>query len=364
MSRFIENTVIRKENMRTTTLMMCFAFVGAGLSLAGCSDSVAEKPLKDMAVVIEVAPVKVVDRYEGISYSGTIEESESTALSFAVPGRVSRVLVREGDVVYKGQLLAELDDRGFRNAYEIAQATLTQAEDAHRRLSPMHNNGNLPEIKYVEIQTGLQKAKSATAIAKKSLDDCRLYSPVNGVVGRRAMDPGMNALPNLVSIDIVQIEKVYAKVAISENDIASIGLEQPAAVTIGALDQRKFEGGVENIGVMADPISHTYKIKIGIDNSDRQIKPGMICHVALEKSAQGTRLSVPSRAMLIDEQGRKYVYVVKDHKAVKRYVETGELLKNGVEIEDGLRAGEQIVVAGQQKLVDHSMVRIANPQEQ
>jgi RND family efflux transporter MFP subunit len=174
------------------------------------------------------------------------------------------------------------------------------------------------------------------------------------------MDPGMNAIPNLVSINIVQIEKVYAKVAISENDIASISIGQNAVVKIGALGHGKYNGVVEKIGVMADPISHTYKIKIGIDNPDRQIKPGMICNVEVDKTDHTTRLCVPIRAVLVDELGRNFIYVVNEDKAVKTHVETGKLMKAGVEITSGLQVDERIVVAGQQKLVDHSSVRVVN----
>lgn len=342
---------------------MNLALLGAGLFAVGCSDSTAQKTLKNTAVDVEVVSVNLIGHHEGISYSGTIEESVSIALSFAVVGQVSRVLVSDGDVVHEGQLLAEVDDKSYRNAYEMALATSEQAEDAHRRLLPMYKNGNLPEIKYVEIQTGLQRAKAAVAIAKKTLDDCRLISPVNGVVGRRAMDPGMSTLPNLVSIEIVNIEKVYATVSISENEISSICVGQNAVMNIGALGYEEHKGFVENIGVMANPISHTYKIKIGIENSDRHIKPGMICNVVLESTDHKTRLCVPTRATLIDELGRNYVYVVKDHRAVKRFVETGTLLKDGVEIAAGLQVGDEVVVAGQQKLVDHSLLRVVNRQE-
>ena len=229
---------------------MSLAFGGVGLFAVGCSDTTAQKTLNNTAVDVEVESVNIIGRYEEISYSGTIEESESIALSFAVVGQVSRVLVSDGDVVHEGQLLAEVDDKSYRNAYEMALATLEQAEDAHRRLLPMYKNGNLPEIKYVEIQTGLQKAKAAVAIAEKTLDDCRLISPVNGVVGRRAMDPGMSTLPNLVSIDVVIIEKVYANVSISENEISSICIGQNAVMNIGALGYEEHKGVVENISLV------------------------------------------------------------------------------------------------------------------
>lgn len=84
----------------------------------------------------------------------------------------------------------------------------------------------------------------------------------------------------------------------------------------------------------------------------------MICNVTLykNKTNQAAGLFVPNRAVLVDDQGRNFVYVVNANKAVRKYVKTGKLLSNGVEITEGLNDGEQIVVAGQQKLVDNSSV--------
>ncbi|OGU65339.1 MAG: hypothetical protein A2X62_08070 [Stygiobacter sp. GWC2_38_9] len=291
-----------------------------------------------------------------------MEEAESIPLSFSVVGSVASVLVSEGDFVKKGQLLAVLNNETYKNVYEMSLASQKQAEDAYKRLLPMFKNGNLPEIKLVEVETGLQQAKSATLIAKKNLDDCNLYSPVDGIVGKRSIEPGMSAIPNYTSITLVKIEKVFARVPVSESEISSIKNGDKAKIKIGALNNSEFTGTVEEIGVMADPIAHTYKIKIGIVNTNRQIKPGMICNVTIykNKTNEAAGLFIPSRAVLVDEQGDNFVYVVDNNKAVRKYVKTGKLLKNGVEITEGLNDGEQIVVAGQQKLVDNSSIRIVN----
>lgn len=325
----------------------------------GCNDSSANK-LNEIPINVKVQKVIIFDGSQTIAYSGTMEESESVPLSFAVVGTVSRVLVSEGDFVKKGQLLAVLNDETYKNAYEMSMASQKQAEDAYNRLLPMYKNGNLPEIKLVEVETGLQQAKSATLIAKKNVDDCKLYSPVDGIVGKRSIEPGMSAIPNLVSINLVKIEKVFARVPVSENEIASIKKGQKAKITIAALNNSEFIGSVEEIGVLADPIAHTYKIKIGVANKNWQIKPGMICKVTLNKSNETAGLFVPSSAIQVDELGRNFVYTVNQNKAIRKYVKTGRLLENGVEVIEGLSDGEQIVVVGQQKLVDNSLIQIVN----
>ena len=346
--------------MNNNKILILVVLVSSIYFFQGCSNDKADNTLNNSTVNVEVEKTKKIDGSEAIDYSGTIEESESTPLSFSNLGTVARVYVSEGDFVRKGQLLAELNDATYKNTFEMSSATLKQAEDAYKRLLPMYKNGNLPEIKLVEVETGLQQAKASAAIAKKSWDDCKLYSPVEGIVGKRSIDPGMSAMPNFASINIVKIEKVFARVPISENEIALVKKGDKAKIKIAALNNAEFTGVVEEVGVMADPLAHTYKIKIGIANNSRQIKPGMICSVVLEKPNSSTGLFIPSSAVLVDEHGRNFVYAVNQNKAIRKFVKTGKLLKSGVEVTEGLIAGEQIVVAGLQKLVDNSQVRIVN----
>jgi len=174
------------------------------------------------------------------------------------------------------------------------------------------------------------------------------------------MDPGMSGVPGMASITIVKIDKIYARVSVSENEIAFIKKGDKAKIVIAALNNAEFSGAVEEIGVMADPMAHTYKIKIAIANTGQKIKPGMICNVFLGKSNVNTCLVVPNQSILTDEHAKSYVYTVEagQNKASKKYVTTGKLVRAGVEVLGGLQVGEQVVVAGQQKLADGLAVEI------
>lgn len=338
-----------------------FAILLLVILLPGCRSSKAEAPAAEDARVV-VQAVKPAGAAQEFAYSGTIAESETIPHSFLVAGTVARVHVDEGDSVSKGELLAEIDDASYRNAYDIARAVEKQAEDAFNRLSRMYKNGNLPEVKYVEVESGLQRARAAAAISKKNLDDCRLFAHTDGVVGRRAIEPGMIAMPNLASITIIKITKVFAAVPIPENDIALVRKGDPAAIRIGALGTQEYLGTVEDIGVMADPMAHAYKIRIAIPNPDRTIKPGMVCTARLKSAGRSRGLVVPSEAVLVDETGRNYVYALDEtrRKVRLRYVKIGSLLTNGIEITEGLAANDTVVISGQHKLTDGSAIRIVD----
>lgn len=344
--------------MSTRTIRIGAAVLVLAVVLAGCrarrGTEAGSRPVR--VVIGRVAPAETGREF---AYSGTMAESETLPQSFAVAGTVTRVHVNEGDFVPRGALLAELDDATYRQTLEMTRAAEKQAEDAFTRLGRMYRNGNLPEIKYVEVETGLQKARAAAAIARKNVADCRLRADASGYVGRRSVDPGMMAVPGLAAITVVRIDKVFARVPVPENDLPLLHEGGPAAIRIGALGGREFAGRIEDIGVVADPLAHSYKVRIAVANPDRAIKPGMVCSASVKGLERSSGLVVPNQAVLVDENGRHYVYRLDaaGGRAFVRTVKLGELLQNGIRVDDGLGVGDAVVVSGQHKLVDGAAVQ-------
>ena len=148
------------------------------------------------------------------TYVGIIEEREATAVSFTGMGVVKRVLVSEGKAVSKGQLIAEMDDTQARNLLDGAEAQMSQANDALQRYKMLHDNGSLPKVQWVEIQSKVAQAKSQLEVAKKNLADCRLKAPVSGIIGKKLIGSGETALPSQAVVTILDITSVKVKVSI------------------------------------------------------------------------------------------------------------------------------------------------------
>lgn len=287
------------------------------------------------------------------SYIGTVEESVSTPLSFSVPGTVEKVYVSEGDFVQKGQLLATLSNSNLQNTYQMTLSSQKKAEDAYRRLSEIYKKGSLPAIKFVEIETALEQAKAATQIALKNLQDCHLYAPVAGVTGKRSIEPGQNIIPGNPVITLINIDKVFVKTPVPEKELSQIHKGQTATASILALNNEVFNGTVEEIGVIANPVTHTYMIKIALKNPDRKLMPGMVCRVVIEDVQQAGGVIVPMEAVQVDAQGNPSVYLADaSGKAIKRSITTGALQQQGVIVTQGLSAGDEVIVEGFQKVSD------------
>jgi membrane fusion protein, multidrug efflux system len=298
--------------------------------------------------------------YSGLvqsNYSGVVEAQKTTALSFATMGTVTEIFVEEGQEVRKGQLLAKVDAFTAQNAYQAALAKQQQAEDAYNRLKPMKENGTLPEIKWVEVETGVTQAKAAVAIAQKSVNDANLYAPASGVIGKNYVQPGMNVVPTTTAIELLNIQTVFIKIPVSENEISLFKKGESANVGITALN-KTVTGMVKEIGVSANILSHTYPVKIEVQNAAGDIKPGMICSVEAKLKDNRSGLLISNKALQKDANGEQFIYIEKNGQAEKIAVQTIALIDNKVLIQGDIPQNANIIISGQQKLSNGKSVKI------
>jgi RND family efflux transporter MFP subunit len=281
----------------------------------------------------------------------------SASVSFPVTGTIDKIYFSEGQKVKKGDLLAELNSYSLVNAHSAALATLKQAEDAMKRMQMLYDNKSLAEIKYVEVKTKLEKARSSEAIARKNMKDGHLMAPFSGLIGKRMAEVGENILPNESVFTILQINKVKIKIAVPEKEIGMIALGQNGTITVSALNNKSFQGKITERGVVADPISHTYNVRILVDNENGELLPGMVGNVSISNGSEDDILLVPANCVQIDSNGKEFVWKVSEGIAVKTEVEVGRLLDGGVEVVDGLHGGEEIIKGGYQKVVEGIKVK-------
>ena len=333
------------------------AMVATGCSSGTKNAMVTEA---DKSVRVKVQKLEIGRGNSVPSYIGTIEESVSIPLSFLISGTVEKVLVDEGQSVSKGQLLAVLEKEFYQNACQISLSKLKQAQDAYNRLEPVFKKGSLPEVKFVEIETGLEQAKSMASISEKNVKDCRLYAPTSGVIGKRMLEPGMSIIPGNPVFQLVKIDKVYVKIPVPENEIVTIHKGQDVRVSVSALGNLPFEGKITEIGVLSNPLSHTYMVKAELKNQEDQLKPGMVCQAMINNPELTNRMVVPLTAVQSGANGEKYVYVANaiTKKAEKRSVEPGMLVSNGIIIKSGLSDGDLLIVEGYQKISNQSSILI------
>lgn len=330
-------------------------FLMVTIVLSGCSNEKKTSSMK--AINVSVLTVSGTEEATTKTYVGTVEESYGSLLSFATMGTVSQVYADEGKFVKKGDILAVLDKQTSLNAYDIAKSTLAQTQDAYRRMNLLYKKGSLPEIKFIEIQTQLAQAQASERIARKNLQDCVLRAPFGGYISQRSVDMGNNVIPGQSCFKLVKLDKIKVKVSIPEKEIASIHVGQLVHFNVAALNNRMFTAKVKEKGVQANPLSHTYDIKLEIVNGDRALLPGMVCNVAINHSGDHNCIVVPQNAVLVDGQGT-YVWIADGNKSMRRNVTSGDASSQGIVITMGLNAGDKVIVSGQNNVSEGSKLKI------
>ena len=340
--------------------------IAASLVVCACKQTNAPKEKAPIRVKTEVVAAGPVQGQR--TYVGVVEEAEATAVSFTSMGTVRRVYVSEGQRVGRGQLIAEIDDTQARNVLASSQAAVTQAEDALQRYSLLHERGSMTESQWVEVQSKVTQARSQLALAKKNLADCRLTAPVGGIIGRRNVSAGETAMPSQAVVTILNVGSVKVKFSVPEAEMQDITAHTPALVTVDAIG-RSFVGGRVEKGVQADALTHTYDIRVSINNHNRALLPGMVASVTLGSptsasmpssaavASSPTIVTVPLRAVQRRADGSLFVWTIdKSSKSHRTAVEIGSSIGNDIEILKGLSAGDRFVVEGYQKISEGSKV--------
>ncbi len=292
----------------------------------------------------------------GYGYSGTVEEENGASLSFTTGGTILQLKVKVGDRVRKGQLIATVDPTQVKNSYDMAHATRMQAEDAYGRMKQLHDKGSLTEIKWVEAQSQLQQAISAESIAKKSLADCALHAPFDGVVSEKYAEVGQNATPGVPVVKVVTTKVLNVKISVPESEMANVRIRQRARIVVQAVGGKQYEGYVVEKGIVADPVSRSYSVKIRVEGTDNALLSGMVSNVALDKAdapKAGTSKAdviIPAQLVQLADDNSNFVWVDEGGKAVRRTIVCGEYQSNGVTVASGLKTGDRLIVEGQQKV--------------
>ena len=339
--------------MRTITTM---ALLMASLTImSGCSNQQKAKTKFPTRVKTEVASIGLNE--SGQNFVGIVEEREATAVSFTGMGVVRRVLVSEGQAVGRGQLLAEMDDTQARNTLAASEAAVMQAEDALQRMTILHDAGSLPEQQWVEVQSKVAQARAQQEAARKNLADCRLLAPVGGVVGTRHVKAGETALPSQAVVTLLDVSSVKVKVSIPEAEINNIEPTTATTVVVAAADKEVAGGRIEK-GVQADPLTHTYDIRINVPNPDRRLLPGMVANVAFSPKEEIVTLpTLPVTCIQKPADGTLFVWTIaNDSTAHRKTVGIGQMSGNRIAITSGISAGQRVVTEGYQKLSEGNKV--------
>ena len=323
------------------------------LSLVAIAISCSENGNRKAAVkepvnvgVLTVAPMS--SQYYNV-YVGEINASGSAVISANHSGILEPINVVQGTHVNRGDILAEVTSKNVLASYEISHATLRQAEDGYERIKKVHESGTVADVKLVEIETQLAKARAAAKSAEESLEECRIKAPFNGTVSEVLVEQGIQVNPGTPILKLVDLSTIEVSIPVPEGEIGRIKIGQKALIDVPALNITGIEAHVELKGVTAASPSHTYKCTLVPEKKQANLYPGMVCKVRLSEVSDSLRIRIPASSVEMDSNGR-FVWVVKDGIVGRSYVTVEGYQEQGVVISSGLEPGDQVIVKGASKV--------------
>lgn len=324
---------------------------------------------------VEVAPVEVTDVEYTVSAVGSVEAFEVVQITARVPGVVERVGFTEGQEVKKGQVIGEIEPARYSLAVESAQAALQKAEasrqeaqaGAQRREAVNEQRpGLLPQEELATYQTRARTAEAEVSAAKAALQkaqldlrDAYVKAPMDGVLQTRTVQTGQYVNPGFVMATLIRREPLLLRFTVPESDVARLKPGLPARFTVRS-DGRTFSAKITHVAAAADAQSRMVSVTAEVTGEDaKALRPGAFATVNVPVGESKGAPVIPQTAVRPSERGF-LAFVVQDGKARERVVELGLRTADGrVEVREGVKPGEQIVVRGAEALKEGAAVRIA-----
>ncbi|MEG2804397.1 efflux RND transporter periplasmic adaptor subunit [Stenotrophomonas sp.] len=364
----------------TRRLAMAGVSLLAAAVLAACSGGHAEEAGMPPPPSVSAAPVLVKQVSQWDDFSGRVEAVQSVELRPRVSGYIDKVNYVEGEEVKKGDVLFTIDARSYQAEYDRARAELTRARtQSTLARSESERAKKLSEQQAISTETweqrraaadqagaSVQAAQAALDAAALNLEFTKVRAPINGRAGRAMVTAGnlvtagdsASVLTTLVSLDTVFVYfdadegtfLRYAQMARKGERPSERDSDLPVKVGLSGEDGYPHEGKVDFLDNQVTRSTGTIRVRALLDNADRSFTPGLFARVQLLGSGQFQAMLIDEKAVLTD-QDRKYVYVVdKDGKAQRRDITLGRNADGLRIVQQGLNAGDRVIIDGVQKV--------------
>lgn len=342
--------------MLSTTLLL---FIFTATSFMSCKkNETAAVTQKIQPVNVTVQQMKPSQMIDGLQVSGTVKAFEDVMMSPEEGGIVKEWKKKRGDRVKKGDLIVVLKDEVVKASYEAADAQYKMAQLNVEKQQSVYEQQGISELQYKNMVYGRDAAKANADLMNARWERTKLRSPINGIVDNTVPNEGEMAPPGIPIARVVNLETIKIQAEIPEMYSGAIKVGTSASVMFDAVQGETLTGKVTFVGSTVSAANRTMAIEILLPNPHGKLKPEMVAKVNLIRQKKNDAILVSENIVQLVDRDRYIVYVEHNGVAEERRVKIGGRQGSFVEIVEGLRAGEMLIVSGYQKLVNGSPVVI------
>lgn len=348
--------------------------------LAACGEEAA--PLTQGARPVKTIVIEGMGGSGIREFPGRIDANRQAELSFRVRGTVNAILVKEGDIVEEGQLLAELDKTDYQIAVNNQQAQFDNAEKNYKRAEDLISSGAISRMDFDRMEADFKTSQANLEAARQNLAYTSLKAPFPGAIAKRHVENFEQVLANQNIFTLQEVGVLEVKVDIPERLIRRIrppadmadrdarrGQVQVSAYFTQNPDT-SYPLTLKEIATKADPATQTFETTFTMPApGDITVLPGMSVSVRADLSQLITDdgvVLIPATAIGGSQSLNPEVWIVDESTMTvhPRAVRLGELTGNQIQVLDGLEGGERLVVAGIGALAEGMKVTLMRDREQ
>ncbi len=325
--------------------------------LSSCSKQQAAAngdKMQPVNVKIEVVtPTRLVDRIE---VAGTARAAEDANIAPEEGGVVKEWKVKKGDFVKKGDLVVVLKDEMLKAGYDAADAQYKMAELNVQKQRKVYDEQGISELQYRNFEYTRDAAKANADLMKARWEHTQIRSPFDGIVDNTIPNVGDFAPPGVPLARVVNTSTLKIQADVPEMYSGSIPAGSPVLITFDALPGDTLKGKVNFIGSTVSSANRALGVEIILPNPFRKIKADMIAKVRIQRESKANALLVSENILQLIDRDRTVLYVENNGKAEERQVKTGGRQGILLEVTEGLKAGDHLIVSGYQKVINGTPV--------
>jgi len=305
--------------------------------------------------LVTLKPVENRDFKHYIDIQGTVDSDENINVQPGIPGIVTRVLVKEGDPVTTGQLLAETDSRTIREGIAQLQTNIDFAKTTYEKQERLWKQKIGSEIQYLQSKTQYESLQKSLSTLQVQLDMSKIKSPINGIVDEVNIKPGEFASPGPGLFRVVNANKLKVVAKVADSYLNKVKVGSPVMIYLKDINDT-IQGKVSFISRVVNPMSRTFIVEIGLPGANNNLRANMLASVSINDENRADAMCVPANYIQRDPSGNTYVLIAEKQKdklvAHKKMVTTGLSYGNNVVVESGLNEDDQLIASGYQEVVD------------
>jgi len=315
---------------------------------------------RGIQVVIE--PLVKTNFSSYISTSASVEAANSAMVSPEMNGRIKKIHIKEGQKVTSGQLLVSLDSEIMKKGLEELQTGLDLAKTIFDKQEGFWKQGVGSEMQYLEAKNRYESMVKTRESLESQMNMTKITAPFSGYVEEIYLKTGELATPGRQVLQLVNLDNLYINTELSEAYINAIHKGDTAFVEFPDLPGLNKKVRISNTGKTINPMSRTFSIRLDMKNRGEQIKPNMLATLKLKDYSAEDVIVIPTQLIRQDLEGY-FVFLSRPHDGeyfgVKTYIKPGRSDGKKTVVEEGLTAGDALIVKGYNQIKDGSTLSVS-----